>query len=335
VNGTTTSARLTRALCLMGLTSSQVLPGCGPRFMSNPNDDADPTATAGVGGTSGQGMTSGAGGAAAGRAGAASSGGVAGVSNSAGSAGALDQGGAAQGGGGGAQGGLAGGAGNTDAGGQAGAGGVGPIGGAAGGPGRCLPDLLIDDMEDGDDRSCPNQQRDGEWWTSTGTLTGVIDPPKTGNFPAFPLGADARPQSRYGMRLVGTGFGHEEADWASLGFNFVDDAAYDVTAYTGLAFYAKSKTTNLKLHVEVATDTTTSTMEGGACQASCNDHYEMVVTIDGSWREYSVAFGSLTQEGWGMKPQDLAHARFVYFGFVGADMGPANFEFLIDDVRLY
>ena len=41
------------------------------------------------------------------------------------------------------------------------------------------------------------------------------------------------------------------------------------------------------------------------------------------------------QEGWGVKPKDLAHTLFVYFGFLGTDGGPANFELLIDDVRLY
>ena len=46
-------------------------------------------------------------------------------------------------------------------------------------------------------------------------------------------------------------------------------------------------------------------------------------------------FDSLAQEGWGVKPKDLAHTLFAYFGFLGTDGGPANFEFLIDDVRLY
>jgi hypothetical protein len=59
------------------------------------------------------------------------------------------------------------------------------------------------------------------------------------------------------------------------------------------------------------------------------------VTVDGSWHELSVPFASLAQEGWGVQPKDLAHARFIYFGFLGTDGGPASFEFLIDDVKLY
>jgi hypothetical protein len=220
-------------------------------------------------------------------------------------------------------------------GGAGGGGGLGGSGGTGGNPARCAPLTLIDDMEDGDDRNCPNQQRNGEWWSATGTTTGTIDPPTTGNFPAYLLGSDARGSSKYGMRLSGTGFGHTDADWASLGFNLIDDAAYDLTSYTGIAFYAKSRAMDLTLHVEFATDTTTALAEGGACQADCNDHYSKVLTIDGTWREYSVPFTQLQQEGWGPKTKDLAHSRFVFFGFLGTDGGPAAFDFLIDDVRLY
>ena len=199
----------------------------------------------------------------------------------------------------------------------------------------CTPALMIDDMEDGDDRNCPNQARNGEWWASTGTTTGSIDPAKTGEFPAFALGADARVHSNYGMRLSGKGFGHADADWASIGFNLIDNAAYDLTPYQGLAFFAKSKAGAITVHVEFATDSTTATAEGGACQSKCNDHWSKSVNLDTSWHELSIPFSALTQEGWGVQPKDLAHTRFVFFGFLGTDGGPAAFEYLIDDVRLY
>jgi len=236
-------------------------------------------------------------------------------------------------GGGGAQSGGGAHAGSAGKGGAAGKGGTG--GSAGGGWSPCTPELMIDDMEDGNDRNCPNQDRDGEWWSSTGTLTGSIDPPKVGEFPAYPLASDARVRSNYGMRLAGTGFGHEDADWASIGFNLIDNATYDLTPYQGLAFYAKSKAGGLTLHVEFATDTTTASSDGGACESDCNDHWAKSVTLDGSWHEFMVPFASLKQEGWGVQPKDLEHTRFVYFGFLGTDGGAETFEFLIDDVRLY
>jgi hypothetical protein len=206
--------------------------------------------------------------------------------------------------------------------------------GAGGAPSFCMPALVIDDMEDGDDRNCPNQGRSGDWWTATGE-TGTIEPPSQGNFPAYALGGDARARSEYGMRLAGTGFGYTEDDWASLGFDLAAGAAYDLAAYQGLAFYGKSRAGALTIHVKVATSVTTPVSEGGECEEDCNDHYKGVVTLDGTWRELLVDFSGLVQEGWGQKPKALERALFIYFGYLGTDLGPTSFEFLIDDVRLY
>lgn len=213
----------------------------------------------------------------------------------------------------------------------------GSVGGVAGSSGTlpCQPASKVDDMEDGDDQSCPNQGRSGEWWAATGTLTGIMNPPEAGEFPAFPLAQDARPGSVYGMRLSGQNFGQTEDDWASLGFYLAGGAAYDLSAYQGLAFYAKSRASALTVHVKIATDPTAPTSEGGTCVEDCNDHYRATVTLDATWREFSVPFATLAQEGWGEKPKDLAHALFVYFGYLGTDRGPAAFDFLIDDVRVY
>jgi hypothetical protein len=217
----------------------------------------------------------------------------------------------------------------------AGIGGIGVMTGGSGNWSPCTPLTMIDDMEDGNDRNCPNQGRNGEWWASTGTTTGTTEPAKTGEFPAYPLGADARTHSNYGMRLSGKGFGHTDADWASIGFNLVDENSYDLTPYQGLAFFAKSRAGTITVHVEFATDSTTASAEGGACTTKCNDHWSKSVSVDGTWREFMIPFSSLAQEGWGVQPKDLAHARFVFFGFLGTDNGPAAFEYLIDDVRLY
>jgi len=245
-----------------------------------------------------------------------------------GSAGAISATGGTFGGSGGAPVGVGGVGGTIAAAGAAGSGGAGSWS-------PCTPALVIDDMEDGDDRNCPNQGRNGEWWASTGTTVGSIDPPKIGEFPAYALGADARAHSNYGMRLSGKGFGHADADWASIGFNLIDNAAYDLTPYQGLAFFAKSKAGTLTVHVEFATDSTTATAEGGACQSKCNDHWSKSVSVDSTWHELTIPFSSLAQEGWGVQAKDLAHTRFVFFGFLGSDGGPAAFEYLIDDVRLY
>lgn len=333
--------------------STVLLVACGSRFTSGEYENAGETgagsgnssASTSLAGSAGSALSAGDSAQHAGNGGASSLGGTnarAGSDDNASGAGAISRAGA-----GGSGGILAGTAGSSGTGGinpgggiggtigSSGAAGVGISGGGAGGWSPCTPALTIDDMEDGNDRNCPNQGRNGEWWASNGTTTGTTDPPKTGEFPAYALGSDARAHSNYGMRLSGKGYGHTDSDWASLGFNLIDNNSYDLTGYQGLAFYAKSKAGTLTVHVEFATDTTTATAEGGACKTKCNDHWSKSVSVDGGWHEFSVPFSTLAQEGWGVQPKDLAHTRFIFFGFLGTDGGPADFEFLIDDVRLY
>jgi hypothetical protein len=230
-------------------------------------------------------------------------------------------------------------------GGHAGAGAPGGAGsssagraGAAGGPATttfCTPVLAVDDMEDGDALTCEDQGRSGDWWSATGTPTGSIEPSTHEDFPAYALGSDARAGSRYGMRLSGTGFGHTDDDWASLGFFLAGGSTYDLTTYGGLTFYGKSRAASTKVHVEFATLTTTPSSDGGACDSDCTDHFEQIVTLGADWQKYTVAFDGLAQEGWGVKPKDLAHTIFVYFGYQGSDGGSGDFDFLVDDVSLY
>ncbi len=129
-------------------------------------------------------------------------------------------------------------------------------------------------------------------------------------------------------------FAHTDDDWASLGFFVGGGSAKDLTAYQGLTFYGKA-TSSITIHVSFATATTTPTSDGGSCDDDCTDHYELAVPFTTSWQQFTVPFASVAQEGWGPKAKDLAHTLFIYFGYVGTDGGPASFDFLIDDVRLY
>lgn len=231
-------------------------------------------------------------------------------------------------------------AGGTHGGGAPGGlGGVSPGGGSGdGAPASsvfCTPVLVVDDMEDGDALTCANQGRGGDWWTASGTPTGSIDPPTNVDFPAYPLGADARPASKYGMRLSGTGSAHTDDDWASVGFFLAGGSPYDLSSYGGFTFYGKSRAGSAKVHVEFATLTTTPASDGGTCADDCTDHYETIVTLSGDWQKFTLPFDAITQEGWGVKPKDLAHTIFVYFGYQGTDGGTGNFEFLVDDISLY
>jgi hypothetical protein len=209
--------------------------------------------------------------------------------------------------------------------------------GAAGGPNLpvgCTSTDVIDDMEDGDQLTCASLGRSGDWWTAVGPTTATIDPPTDEDFPAFELGTDARAGSTYGMHLGGEGFGRTDDDWASLGFFVAGGDPYSLSAYQGIRFYGKANVA-LTIHVVFATATTTPTSEGGDCQDDCNDHYALGAAFTTSWKEFTIPFASLVQEGWGEKDKDLGHTLFVYFGYVGPDGGATSFDFLVDDILLY
>jgi hypothetical protein len=205
--------------------------------------------------------------------------------------------------------------------------------GASGGAGPCTPDLMIDDMEDGDDDLCPNRGLAGDWWNSKG-LSGTLTPIDTEAMmmQAYPLGANAREGSAYGMYLSGTGFSATTEDWALLGFNFVNDATYDVTGHQGIAFFAKSGSGTLTLRLSIATPVTIAVEQGGTCTSLCFDHYHYEMVIGTSWQELRVPFSSMVQEGWGPAPRDFAHAMWVTFT---PAVLPSSFEFFIDDVSFY
>lgn len=209
--------------------------------------------------------------------------------------------------------------------------------GAAGGsslPVGCMPNDVIDDMEDGDQLTCANDGRGGDWWTAIGKTTATIDPPTDEDFPAYALDADARGGSAYGMHLAGSGFGRTEEDWASLGFFLAGGEPYALSTSQGITFYGKANV-DVTIHVTFATATTTPTAEGGDCVDDCNDHYALGAEFTTSWKQFVIPFASLKQEGWGEKDEDLEHTLFVYFGYLGTDGGPTSFDLLVDDIRLY
>jgi hypothetical protein len=263
-------------------------------------------------------------------------------------------------GGAGTAGAAAGTAGNGGAGGNAGAAGNGGAGnggagaggssassgsvGASGGSGTigCMPDLVIDDMEDGDDFNCPNHGLHGDWWSSKDPASSSITPAEGTQFQAYPLGNDARTGSKYGMYLQGTGIGSGSASWAALGMNFVNKTPpttsgahtvpYDVSGFSGISFWAKSTLGNITVRMNIATVATLATSDGGTCVTNCADHWGHNEALNGSWQQFSRPFSMLAQSNSGtMEPEDLKHAMFLQFLYAGGS-NPSTFEFLIDDV---
>jgi hypothetical protein len=213
----------------------------------------------------------------------------------------------------------------------------------------CMPAMVIDDMEDGDNVGCPNQGRSPVWFTVSGPVPGsAVYPLPNSSFAAYPLsGTDVRSGSNYGMRFDGSGFGADPLanDWAFLGLSMLAPGGpYDASAFAGVKFWAKSRSGTLVLRVNLSTTASRDTANGGTCvqpasstQPGCNDAYGQWETLSSSWTLYHVVFMYTTQVGWGQAlPKDFAHLWGLEFQYQSDPNGfaanPSSFDFLIDDV---
>ena len=126
---------------------------------------------------------------------------------------------------------------------------------------------IVDDMEDGDGKTC---DKSGSWSViGWGTLT-----PRAGALTdAAPLqGSDltARGPSLRAIQLSGT---TNAGGSASL---FLSLDGLDLTSYEEIQFWARSHSGNLELRVNVATAASTDAAQGGSCDPGlglCGDHY--------------------------------------------------------------
>lgn len=226
--------------------------------------------------------------------------------------------------------------------GNAGAGGsitAGAGGSVAGAPSGSFE--LIDDFEDGDAVVLPSHGRNGPWYT-------VADATPGGKLSMFavaaPTGAGAAVGSTLAVHFTATGF----TDWgAGVGADLVNIAGkkvtYDVSAYTGVHFYAKvaaGASTTLKLLVP----TTYSDPSSGICSDAvpatvpskrCSDHLFSQKTITTTWASYDVLFKDLSQQGFGLlqaklDPKSLYSLQFAMTAKLMGAVAPV--DLWLDDV---
>jgi len=317
-----------RLFALLALT---LLAACNTYNDSLLNGSYEPGGAAGDSGTGGNAGDSNASGGAVegGRGGTPASGGHAGTpdaqageSNSAGSSG--HPGGAGMGGAPAA----AGSGGSTV---SAGAAGVPTAGGSNGPVGD-----QIDDFEDQDTFILHLSMRNGPWYVvADATATGTVGPTMT----IGPLAtADLRPggSGTSALHLTATGF----ADWgAGVGADMVNQmgkkAAYDVSAYSAIRFYAKIASGSTST-VKVLFPNVYSDADGGKCVDTdttkrCGDHlFKSVSGLKTAWDLYEVKFSEVAQQGFGL-PQTGFDPKGVY----SVQLTLANklpIDFWIDDV---
>jgi hypothetical protein len=211
--------------------------------------------------------------------------------------------------------------------------GTGDDASADSGPGLQLE--AIDDMATNSGSILPSHGRVGAWYTYNDATAGATE------MPGVPFTKTAlnppRDTANFAARMQGSGF----TLWgAGEGFNLDDPGngeggsakiAYDASAYTGIAFWAKAgsgSTTSLRVNVS---DKDTDPA-GGVCMpvSKCNDHFGATLPLSTQWRQFVLPFSELKQAGWGMPAPsfDPAHLYACQFQVVAG----ATFDIWIADI---
>jgi hypothetical protein len=197
-------------------------------------------------------------------------------------------------------GGMSAGGGGTAGGGTAGDGGTGVGGSTAAG--------LVDDFED---KNIVLRQVDGRGgvWYLFAVGTGGTSGPK----PLVPAALSGAPEElgSYGLHVTSAGWG----DWSGLGVDFRDTRkVYDASKFTALRFWARvAKAADYRVQIA---DATTDKL-GGKCKVTgengeiCGDHFFALLTLTTTWKQHTVLFKDLMQDGWGLAGDKL-DAAHVY-----------------------
>lgn len=135
---------------------------------------------------------------------------------------------------------------------------------------------------------------------------------------------------------------------AGMGFDFnrgnnipVDKAcSYDVSAFTGISFYAKSTTLN-NFNVLVPMLSTENSSIGGNCVSTatvqCDDHYQQIFpAATATWTAYQIAFKQLKQAGFGkVVPFDATQVVGVRFQTTVAASATSPYDLWVDQISFY
>ncbi len=198
---------------------------------------------------------------------------------------------------------------------------------------------VIDDFEDGDLDLSPIGGRLGHWYNYDDMTDGTNHIAVATLDPSTERHTTAAGESKMAMRVQATGY----TRWGS-GFSadVAGAAVYDVSAYTGLVFWAKNLT-DAPISIKVALQDANSDPRGGRCDPSadapvetaCYDPFAQDVTlVPGEWKIHLLPFWSLHQGGYGLKvPTGLA-VHEVYAIPFGDNFG-GTYDYYLDDIGFY
>lgn len=193
---------------------------------------------------------------------------------------------------------------------------------------------LIDDGEDGNNRVRLNEGRNG-YWSTFGPAACSVSPTNAMASRFMTAVSSGSGSGDFALHFTSEG-GADDA--CGVGFDLVNPKKlYDASAYSAVSFGARSDAGEQTIYVKISTAATDPEFDycdpaaAADSHDQCYDHYFAEVLLDDTWRDYTVVFGDLVQEGWGFEPPDgFDAAEIVGIQWV-AKPGTANIW--IDDVN--
>lgn len=195
--------------------------------------------------------------------------------------------------------------------------------------------VVVDDLEDGDDLTPPFLNGRGVWFTvNDGSGQQFPNPSCPPALPS-PLSPVAS-----AMHTYGKGFTLNPGGYSLLGISAKSGATcnqpVDASGSSGVQFAARGSGF---VRFFMGTVETNPIADFGTCQGGCYDSHGSIVQLTGNWTTYRVAFSQVVQEGWGAPaPFNPAHILTLQWSAKPAPGQPppvSCFDFWIDDVAFY
>jgi endoglucanase len=183
--------------------------------------------------------------------------------------------------------------------------------------------VVIDDLEDGDNRSLVVDNRGGYWYTYKDKEGSTVDP--DGNFAAAEGGANG---SSKAARMHGK-MASANIVYAGMGLNLTDPMApYDLSQVKGICFQAKGTGT-----IRFKLPDVNTAPEGKQCSQCYND-FGVELTLTEDWKEYCYEFAALKQQPyWGEQKPALTGSHVFAAQWQSAAPGQ-EYDLWVDDIRL-
>lgn len=186
-----------------------------------------------------------------------------------------------------------------------------------------VPPELIDDGEDSNSRIRSHQGRSGYW--STFDESCVLSPTSSSS-PFMSAVTEGTGSGSFALHFVASG-GAENGCGVNLELTSNPVEPYDASAYSGIAFGARSETGEQIVSFRIVLAATDPRFE--LCEV-CYDHFRIDVELSTTWQEFTVPFASLAQAGWGDPVDAVDPAALVGIQWVAP---PGDADFWLDDVR--